>query len=179
MNETVGQTAKEDISAPDSGDLFGPEEPFAADYYKLLLEQYKLYVDSSTKVSERRAAVQTFFLTANTLLATVYGLAAGKGSAPAIQQVDTAWQWLVPLAGLLLALSWFVLIGAYSALNSAKFKVICQLEQRLPVRMFDREWQIVLAKERGRYTLTQVERVIPLIFASFFAALMLRALAVI
>jgi hypothetical protein len=179
MNETVGETAKEDISAPDSAGLFGPDEPFGTDYHKLLLEQYRLYVDTSTKVSERRAAVQTFFLTANTLLATVYGVAAGKGSAPAIPQVDTAWQWLVPLAGLLLALSWFVLIGAYSALNSAKFKVIHELERRLPARMFDREWQIVQAKEKGRHTLTQVERLIPLIFAFFFAALMLRALAVI
>jgi hypothetical protein len=169
-----------DASDSDRPSLFNPEAPYGADYYKLLLEQYKLYVDSSTKVSERRATAQTFFLTANTLLATAYGLAAGKGSAPAIQQVDAAWQWLVPLAGLLLALGWFVLIGAYGALNSAKFKVIHELEQRLPASMFDREWQIVQAKEkRRRYTLTQVERLIPLIFAAFFAALMLRALAVI
>jgi hypothetical protein len=166
--------AQQDISTPDPAGLFGAAEPFGADYYKLLMEQYKLYVDSSTKVSERRATAQTFFLTANTLLASVYGLAAGRGVAPAAAQAGAAWQWLVPLAGLLLALSWFVLIGGYAALNGSKFKVIHELEQRLPARLFDREWH-VLREKKGRLTLTQVERVIPLIFALFFAALMVGA----
>lgn len=155
--------------------LLNAEERFGADYYKLLMEQYKLYVDSSTKVSERRATAQTFFLTANTLLATAYGLVASKGTPAAVPRPDMAWPWLVPLAGLMLALSWFVLIGAYGALNSGKFKVIHELEQHLPAAMFDREWQILLQK-KGRYTLTQVERIIPLIFAFFFAALIVRAL---
>lgn len=172
MNETVGQTAEEDISASDPAGLFGPEERFGADYYKLLMEQYKLYVDSSTKLSERRATAQTFFLTANTLLATASGLAAGRYIAPAAAAAaDGTWQWLVPLAGLLLALSWFVLIGAYRTLNSAKFKVIHELERQLPARLFEREWHFTQEK-KGGLTLTRVERVIPLIFALFFAALM-------
>jgi hypothetical protein len=43
-----------------------------------------------------------------------------------------------------------------------------------PARLFDREWHF-LRQKKGRLTLTQMERVIPLIFASFLAALTLTA----
>jgi hypothetical protein len=70
--------AADDTPPFDPSSWFAPDGRFGADQAKLLMEQYKIYVDTSTKVSERRATAQTFLLTANTLLVTVYGLAADK-----------------------------------------------------------------------------------------------------
>lgn len=160
-------------SGPDWDSGFAPEDRFGSEYSKLLLEQYKLYVDSSSKVSDRRGATQTFFLSANTLLATVYGLAVGKESA-----IGSLGSWLIPLAGVLLALSWLLLIQSYSSLNSAKFRVIEKLEQRLPVQLFTLEWQVIKNSASGRryVPLNRIERLIPLTFALFFAGLIIRAL---
>jgi hypothetical protein len=160
--------------SPGAEHWFASKEEFGGEYYKLLLEQYRLYVDSSTKVSERRAAAQTFFLTANTLISTVYGLAVrddgGAGTVP------DAGQWLLPTVGLMLALIWFMLIRAYGSLNSGKFKVISELEKRLPMRMFDLEWHLLQrGREAKHLRLTAIERFIPLIFAAFFAAMLVRA----
>lgn len=153
---------------------FASKELFGDDYSKLLLEQYKLYVDTSTKVSERRAATQTFFLSANTLLATVYGLTAGKESTLA---PFGSWQWAIPLAGLVLALSWFFLIRSYSSLNRAKFQVISEIEKRLPAQLFTLEWDFLEhGASRRHFALTRVERLIPLTFALFFAGLIAHAL---
>ena len=155
----------------DSG--FAPEDRFGSEYSKLLLEQYKLYVDSSSKVSDRRGTTQTFFLSANTLLATVYGLAVGGGSASA-----STGSWLIPLAGVMLSLSWILLIQSYSSLNSAKFRVIEQVEKRLPAQLFTLEWQVIKHSASGRryVPLNRIERLIPLTFALFFAGLIAHAL---
>ena len=163
--------------ASDHSSAFAPPDAFGSDYYKLLLEQYKMYVDTSTKVSERRATAQTFFLSANSLLATAYGLAAGRGAASgAAGAGSTSWQGLVPIVGLMLALSWYALIRAYGTLNNGKFQVIGEIEKRLPVAMFDLEWTLL---QRGRgwahMPLTYIERFIPLIFALFFLLLTLKA----
>ena len=47
----------------------------------------------------------------------------------------------MPAAAGLVSLSWLLLIRSYRNLNKAKFKVISELEDRLPVAPFDREWE--------------------------------------
>ena len=149
------------------------QDEFSGDRAKMLLEQYKLFVETTSKVSDRRGAANTFLLTANTALVTVCGLVAGKDVA-----VSTAaagpWRWVIPVAGLTLCLAWFALIRAYRALNTAKFAVIHELERHLPARLFDWEWHHL---ERGKswlYTpLTHVEQFVPGVFAAIYIGLMI------
>jgi hypothetical protein len=53
---------------------FAHADQFGKDYHKVLIEQYKVYVDSTNKVSHRRGSAHTLLLTVNTSLITVYGL---------------------------------------------------------------------------------------------------------
>lgn len=81
--------------------------------------------------------------------------------------------WLVPLVGLLVAIAWFMLIRAYRALNTGKFKVIHELEARLPARLFDLEWEFLRRGEGWQYTpLTHMEQYIPIAFGIFYLALL-------
>lgn len=41
---------------------------------KLIFEQYKLYVESADRISQRRSSVNTFFITANSIMITVIGI---------------------------------------------------------------------------------------------------------
>ena len=140
---------------------------FSGDRQKILLEQYKLYVESSSKVSDRRGAANTFLLSANTALVTIYGLASDDGATAS----GTSWRWVIPVAGLLICLVWFTIIRVYRELNAAKFAVIHELEQALPARLFDLEWHHLQKREsRLKLSLSYVEQFVPAVFAITYLA---------
>jgi hypothetical protein len=144
---------------------------FRGENGKILLEQYKLYVETSSKVSDRRGSANTFLMSVNTALVAVYGLAAGKDAS---LDSKSAAAWLIPVAGLAISLGWIALISSYRALNRAKFDVINQIEEQLPARLFDAEWRYLNAEKTRPYLqLTYVEQLVPAVFAIIYAALLL------
>ena len=64
----------------DRNELFTLEaSQYGKDYQSHLLEQYKLYVRMANKVSARRQAANSFFLTVNTAVIAFLGLVAKRG----------------------------------------------------------------------------------------------------
>jgi hypothetical protein len=130
------------------------------------LELYKLAVEMADRVSARRATANTFFLTVNTGLAALLG---GKEL-----------RWYVAVAGILFALTWFLLLRSYRRLNAAKFDVILAIEQGFSIRPYTDEWQILKPKTPGdkrrrKYLeLGQVERIVPLVFIAIYTAELIR-----
>ena len=102
---------------------------------EFLMEQYKLFVETSERLVARRQIVNTFFLSANALALSALGLVAKELSPLAALGI-------VALAGaaLLLCISWKRLVRSYAQLNGGKFAVIERLEQRLPAALFRAEW---------------------------------------
>src|SRR5947209_6151616 len=90
------------------------------------LELYKLAVEMADRASARRALANTFFLTVNTGLVALLGARHVR--------------WYVAAAGIVFALVWWWLLQTYRQLSSAKFKVINDIETRLPVQPFSEEW---------------------------------------
>ncbi|MDR7454893.1 MAG: hypothetical protein QN137_10520 [Armatimonadota bacterium] len=136
-------------------------ESFEAD----LFEQYRLYVESTEKISERRVLANNYLLTVNAFLVTFYGLlAAGpyKGS----------WAILVHVAGVLVSLTWHRIITSYRDLNTVKFRVIHELEREMPAALYGYEWH---KAEEGRskayHPLTHLERWVPVIFVLLYVLL--------
>ena len=147
---------------------------YGSEYSQHLLEQYALYVKMADKVSERRQTANTYLLSANSFLITVYGVLA---SAPLALQRNL-WQYFVPLAGLLVSVTWLALIRSYSQLNAGKFKVIHLLERRLPAAMYDAEWSVLGKGSGAQYLpLTHVEIGVPLVFAALYVLLLMFSLA--
>ena len=141
-------------------------------YREHLLEQYKLCVEMADRVSERRMSANNYLLTVNAFLVTLYGLA----SALQVLQKQL-WQYVVPVAGLLVCVTWFVLIRSYRQLNSAKFKVLHELESMLPTAPYDREWEWAeQGKGRAYVPLSHIETYIPVTFAGLYILLALFAL---
>ena len=88
------------------------------------LTLYQGYIESADRISERRHGANTFFLTVNTALLGITGY---------LQAAGAHLLWLVALAGVVLGYTWFRLIKSYRSLNTAKFKVIHEIEQQLPL----------------------------------------------
>jgi hypothetical protein len=97
-----------------------PEYPAQEKYQAHLLEQYKLYVEMADPVSIRRQTTNSYFLSINTALLAFDGYLASKDL--------TANLWLIGCAGIVLSVLWFQIIASYRDLNSAKFKVLGEIE---------------------------------------------------
>ena len=145
-------------------------ESYGNSYQKHLLEQYKLYVQMANHVSERRTAANNYLITVNGFLVTLYALA---GSIKALSD-KPLWQYVVPLAGILISVAWAALIASHRNLNSAKFDVIHELEARLPAALYAHEWEVA---ERGKgskyHPVSHIELFIPWVFAALYVVLML------
>lgn len=132
-----------------------------------LLEQYKLYVQSAENVSARRVASSRYLLTLNVALVAFYGFQSsslGPGW----------WTMLVPILGFSVSVLWHQIIKSHRDLNTVKFKIIHQLEQRLPAALYAYEWR--LAEEgRGKLyrSVTAIERWVPLVFLALHLVLFL------
>lgn len=148
---------------PKKGLLGKSRDEYGDKYDDHLFDQYKLFADSAIKVTEWRNSSNNFLLAANTLLVTLYGLASTlNGASP--------WRCAVAGAGLLVALAWLCLIMSYKNLNSTKFKVIHEIEERLPLALFRYEWDV--HTERSDHTkLTINEVCIPIVFAILYVIL--------
>ncbi len=135
------------------------------------LELYKLAVEMADRISARRGLANTFFLTANTGLTALLG--------------GTNLRWYVAVAGIVLAVVWWLLLDSYRRLNRAKFAVILGIEQRLPVRIYSDEWdQLALPVSANRRTpigrlrsyreLGAVERLVPFVFIAIYVGELIR-----
>lgn len=124
-----------------------------------LLEQYKLYVEMADRISQRRGVANTFFLTFNT--AIVGALASVYEHVPAKVAVALF------AAAMVLTVAWGLLLRSYRNLNSAKFKVIGLMEERLPAgAYYAAEWKALgEGKDLKKYIpLSVVETIVPLTF---------------
>jgi hypothetical protein len=132
-------------------------------YHAAVMDQWKHYVEMADRVSSRRGLTNTFFLTLNTAIFTVIGVVGKEGS-----EVEP-WVLVFPLIVVLgECAAWWWLVRSYRLLNSAKFKVVGLLEERLPSSPFWRAEWTALGEGRDwrRYLpLTHLEQSVPILFA--------------
>lgn len=135
-----------------------PEYPAKEKYQAHLLDQYKLYVEMADRISTRRMTTNSYFLSINSALLAFVGYITSKD--------DTSYLWLTGAAGVILSLLWFQIITSYRDLNTAKFKIIHEVEKRLPLSLYAAEWN---AMGRGMVPslyrpLSHIERFVPWVF---------------
>nr|PZN77087.1 MAG: hypothetical protein DIU57_16865 [Pseudomonadota bacterium] len=116
-------------------------------------------MEMTDRISDRRERANVFFVTLHTGVFAVVGFLVEKQMFP----------WIVTiclLAGIPFSYLWYRLVRSYRDLNSAKFKVVHAIETRLPLKLFDAEWEAVgRGKDRSRYLpFTHIELKVPLVF---------------
>ena len=153
--------------------LFNRSEPESEytdkDQYRAhLLEQYKLYVEMADRISSRRHAANSYFLSVNTALLGFVGYLTTKE--------PVQYLWLLGIAGVCLSFAWQRLILSYQGLNTAKFNVVHAIEKRLPISPYDAEWEAVgRGKNDALYKpFTNVELNVPWVFVVLHAFVILR-----
>jgi hypothetical protein len=144
-------------------------------YQTAILEQYKLYVEMADRISNRRGLTNTFFLTLNTAVFTIFGVF--WENRPAI----SPWVLILPL---IIALgqcaAWWWLVRSYWQLNSAKYKVVGALEERLPASVYWRAEWVALGEGKNwrKYLpLSHLEQWVPVLFVLVYLSGFLVAVA--
>jgi hypothetical protein len=132
-------------------------------YQGAVMEQWKLYVEMADRVSNRRGLTNTFFLTLNTAIFTVIGVVGN--ARPGV----SSWLLVFPLVIVLgECTAWWWLVRSYRQLNTAKFKVVGALEERLPASPYwHAEWAALgQGGDWHKYLpLTHLEQWIPVLFS--------------
>jgi len=115
------------------------EKEYGENYKDHYLEQYKLYVESIEKISDRRQQANNYFITINTAFISLIGLT---------NQFDlfsnALWiESILSLVGIMICIVFWYLIRSYKQINTGKFEVIHLIEQSLPLAIYEYEWEVL------------------------------------
>ena len=110
---------------------------------QLLLEQYKIMVGSTEKVTEQRLKVNNLFLT---VTSTILSITFIFGKALGFSVIATSGMLVLTIFAFLVTFFWEKLINSYGNLNKGKFIVIDRIEKQLRTNMFENEWKVLTEK---------------------------------
>lgn len=138
-------------------------DSYKGDHSTHILEMWKTYLTMADRISDRRERANAFFVT----------LHAGVFAAAGFLFEKEMFSWLTiicVLAGIPFSYLWYRLVQSYRDLNSAKFKVVHEVEKVLPFKLFNAEWEAVgRGNDSARYLpFTHIELKVPGIFIAVY-----------
>lgn len=126
------------------------------------LEQYKLFIESTEKVSNRRLETNKFYISLlGIVISLILFIFQYKNNSTII--------FFACLFGILLSFLWLLKLNSFKKLNSAKFRIISKLENTCNFKPYQEEWRIL--KKNGYSELTNLEGYVPIIFILAFLLL--------
>ena len=123
---------------------------------EIILAQWQTCVEMANSVSQRRDAMNNLFVTLN------LGIVAAVSITWDIKSL------FILFAGIVVCVIWILFIRNYKLLNKEKFNVINDIEQKLPVKPFNAEWEKL--KTNDKYVDgTKLEKALPIMFIILYA----------
>lgn len=135
----------------------------------LLIEQYKMMIGSTEKVTDQRMRVNNLFFTVTSSILSV-SLVVGKSFEFSL--IGTIGMLVLSIMALIVTFFWEKLLRSYGKLNTGKFIVINQIEKQLRTNMFEHEWDI-LKHQVGYESNTETEAKVVGRFRWFIGAVIL------
>ncbi len=136
-------------------------------YYQLLLSQYRIMVETSEKLMERR-------LTTTNLYITICSMILAFSSASLVFQNIILSCIIFIMCGIIICAvcyNWMKLLGSYDLNNAGKFAVLNAIEKNLPADMFDSEYRYNTSN--GIKSFSAREKRLPVIFLTAGSVLVL------
>ncbi|WP_417372278.1 TIR domain-containing protein [Gelidibacter japonicus] len=114
-------------------------ETFETDQ-RLKLEQYKIMVGSTEKVTDQRLKVNNLFFTVTSSILSIGFILAKAFEFSTFGIVGMLFMTIMAFT---VSFFWAKLINSYGTLNKGKFTVIDKIEKQLRSNMFEDEWKIL------------------------------------
>ena len=142
----------------------------------ILLEQYKVFLQTSEDLVSRRQNVNNFYISINSALMAAYGIIWALEILPLYQFFAGL---ILSAVGMILSASWIKLLASYGDLNSSKMKIISYIERQLPASLYDAEWAALSDKlnKRKYVSFTNSEKRVPALFIAVYACVCVLCIA--
>ena len=133
----------------------------------LLLEQYKVFLQTSEDLVTRRQNVNNFYISLSSALFALL-------SALFAFDLEDAHRLIIGIGfcavGFIFSSFWRKIIISYGNLNGSKMTIIQGIEKKLPASLFEAEWAVLSDRlNRKRYvSFTDSEKKIPIIFMCLY-----------
>ncbi len=137
-----------------------------------ILELYKLHVEMIDRVSQKRISQNQFYVTVLTGILGGFALVIDRKMIENSNYIYATTGFI----GLTICLLWFVNVRSYKKLNSAKFKVLAEIENKLEFQFYEKEWQII-KKDKSYLKFSTIEQLTPFIFSVPFFVMFVYAIS--
>lgn len=136
----------------------------------LLLEQYKVFLQTSEDLVLRRQNVNNFYISINSAIIAIFSALVAFDLSGDVRYFIAI---LFCFVGIVLSVAWIKILVAYGNLNSSKMKIISSIEKHLPASLYDAEWAALSDKlNKKRYvSFTDNEKRIPCIFIVIYSVI--------
>lgn len=131
-----------------------------------LLKQYEFYNRTKERIEERRQNTNSFIITSLT------GLLAFVGISKANSIIISPYMILiVAAAGMTYCYLWYRMMKSFRIKSRVKYKLLQEIEKKLPVNLFAVEWDMLSMEEEDnkKFRTARVESYIPWVFFILFA----------
>ncbi len=132
---------------------------------KLLMEQYKAYLADLQQIGTKLDTNRSFMLSILTLLFVFLSLGGKDGALIKIAPELTK---IILFVAVVICFAWYARIKTYGAIIKSKFVVLHEIENGLPFKCFQREWDL-FSKEKPTF-LISIDKWIPFILMAAFIA---------
>lgn len=144
-----------------------------------LLEQYKLFVETSEALVKRKQTVNSFYVTLNSfLLGAVITVISASNDLPILFgyiKTSSLVSIFTSLIGFVVCFSWISLLSSYADLNSSKMKIIGWIEKNLAVNLYDTEWAVMTQKvgKRKYKSFSKKEMLVAFLFGILYILMLI------
>lgn len=140
-----------------------------SNYENHYLEQYRMYLHIYNSTNDRANKSNDFFLGLNTAIIGVLGYLETKN----LTDDNSVIFIFAPFVGIAICYCWYQIIISYKNINRAKFKVIHNIEEKLPLALFRTEWELLGQGKNDKIyrKLSSIEKKIPIIFIVLYAVI--------
>ncbi len=142
------------------------EKKYGRDYKNHYIKQYKIFVNSAEKISDRRGTTFSILLAVNSIIIPIILNSFGWTFLKNFWWITI----IIPILGILICLIFFRLITSYKQLNTIKFKIIHEMEAKLPLAIYEKEWEYAKEGKSSKIYLqfSKIEPVIIYLFCFFY-----------
>jgi EamA domain-containing membrane protein RarD len=129
------------------------------------LKQYKIYLDMIERISDRRMVTHNFFISIITAVITLIVVLASSDVFASNKGFILSF-----LCAFVFGICkiWIDSLGSFAKLNSAKFKILFQIEKDLPYKCLMDEWEL-LKNDSSYRLLSENEKRVPKYIMAFMA----------
>lgn len=147
------------------------KDSYKGGYENHLFEQYKIYIQSIENISERRQSANNYFIAINTALISALGLSFNGDFTESIIVFRLA----VAFIGMAISAIFWYLINSYKQINTGKFKVLHEIESRLPLSLYKYEWETLGHGKNNNlyYPFSHIELLLPWVLGTAYTFIVL------